>query len=85
MPRSASGIAPETKSERISSSLKCVKLAPVAVRKCDAALGAALGVDGDPGGAQRVDVAVDRALGDLERLGKGARRPPARIGATAAG
>ncbi len=43
-----------------------------------AAAGAALGVDRHARGAQRLDVAVDRALGDLQLLGQlaGGQLPP---------
>ena len=53
---------------------------PVAVDQLDPAVRTALRVDRDARGAERVDVAVDRALADLE-LGRqhGGRRPAARL------
>ena len=43
---------------------------PVAVDEADPAVRAALGVDRDAGRAQRLDVAMDRPLGDLELGGE---------------
>ena len=48
----------------------------VAVGQEAAAAGAALGVDGHAGGRERVQVAVDRALRDLQPLGQLARGHP---------
>ena len=42
----------------------------VAVHQLDAAVRAALGVDRDAGRRERIDVAVDRPLADLELVGQ---------------
>ncbi len=47
---------------------------PVAVDQPDAALRPALGIDRDAGRAERLDIAVDRPLGDLELAGELAGR-----------
>ena len=48
----------------------------VARQECDAPMPAPLGVDGHPGGAQRLDVAMDCALGHLQPLGQLPRAQP---------
>ena len=46
----------------------------IAVRENDTAARAPFGVHGNAGGAQRVEIAIDRFFGDFERFGDLARR-----------